>query len=105
MTIAMEDIKGRLLLELYTHWCQGRFGGYQQPSPTVMGAFENYLRGTILSDSPSTDPVHEAWKQYLGGVNQPPDLVAPTPAAPPIPDESTDPGSPTRRRPRAASSS
>ena len=103
MTIAMEDIKGRLLLELYTHWCQGRFGGYQQPTPTVMRGFENYLETTILSEGPTTDPVHEAWTQYqVKEAPQPPDLVAPTPAPPPIPDESTDPGVPVRaaRRPK-----
>ena len=71
MTIAMEDIKGRLLLELYTHWCQGRFGGYQQPTPTQMLGFENYLERTILNDPPSTDPVHQAWESYQGGKGTP----------------------------------
>lgn len=93
--MTIEDIKGRLLLELYTHWCQGRFGGYQQPTPTVLGAFENYLRGTILNDSPSTDPIHEAWKSYQVG------KATPEPEREVLPFE-PEPEKPGRSRPPLA---
>ena len=102
MTIALEDIKGRLLLELYTHWCQGRFGGYQQPTPTVMGGFENYLQLTILNHSPSTDPVHQSWDAYQAG------KATPEPEREVLPFEPEEPDLPpgvTRRRPPAAGNS
>ena len=65
--VTINEIKGRLLLELYERWCFTRFGSsYQTPSPTYMKGFENYLEYT-LSGAPSTNPLHEAWEAYLTG--------------------------------------
>ncbi len=98
MTIAIEDIKGRLLLELYDHWCQTRFGGYQQPTPTQMRGFENYLETTILTEGPTTDPLHEAWKQYQIREALPPQPPDPdTIPFEPVPEAERRPSSGRRR--------
>ena len=60
---------GRLLLELYEHWCWTRFGtNHETPTPTSMRGFENYLQSVVITEGPSTSPLHAAWEAYLGGM-------------------------------------
>ena len=69
MEITVNDIKGRLLLKLYEHWCHTRFGtNHETPTPTTMRGFENYLQSAVFTDAPSTSPLHSAWEAYLTGV-------------------------------------